>query len=128
MSGFRSLVIMQFLSGLGAMLGPLYGILMVDYFLIRKTRCHIPDLYTEDPRGTYYFKRGINPGGLLAFLPSAVLSIILGLVPRFEDLVSFSSWLIGAGLAALLYYLVSDRKRIYIGQSADYLSVGQASY
>jgi len=31
-------------------------------------------------------------------------------------------------LAALLYYLVSDRKRIYIGQSADYLSVGQASY
>ncbi|MGX9936781.1 cytosine permease [Advenella kashmirensis] len=48
MSGFRSLVIMQFLSGLGAMLGPLYGILMVDYFLIRKTRCHIPDLYTED--------------------------------------------------------------------------------
>lgn len=120
-------VIVYFLSGLGAMLGPLYGILMVDYFLIRKTQCHIPDLYTEDPRGTYYFKRGINPGALLAFLPSAVISIIAGLVPRFEDLAPFS-WLIGAGLAALLYYLLSDRNRRYVGHSAEHLAIDPTNH
>ena len=41
-------VIAYFLGGLGALLGPFFGIMAVDYFLLRKSRVSIPDLY--DPR------------------------------------------------------------------------------
>jgi NCS1 family nucleobase:cation symporter-1 len=51
------LVIVYFLSGLGALLGPLYGVIMVDYWLIRKGRINVPQLYSEDPNGAYYYSR-----------------------------------------------------------------------
>ncbi len=120
-------VIVYFLSGLGAMLGPLYGILMVDYFLIRKTQTHIPDLYTEDPRGTYYYTRGVNVRALLAFVPSASIAIVMALAPALADYAPFS-WLVGAGLAAILYLVVSDRKRVYVNQCGEHLSVDQAAH
>ncbi|MGV8726526.1 cytosine permease, partial [Pseudomonas aeruginosa] len=40
-------VILYFLGGLGALLAPLYGIIMVDYHLVRKGRVNLPELYTE---------------------------------------------------------------------------------
>jgi cytosine/uracil/thiamine/allantoin permease len=43
------LVIVYFLSGLGALLGPLYGVIMVDYWLVRKGQVNVPQLYSEDP-------------------------------------------------------------------------------
>jgi NCS1 family nucleobase:cation symporter-1 len=52
------LVIVYFLSGLGALLGPLYGVIMVDYWLMRKGRINVPQLYSEDPDGAYYYSRG----------------------------------------------------------------------
>lgn len=37
-------VITYFLGGLGALLGPLFGIIMADYWLLRRARVHVPDL------------------------------------------------------------------------------------
>lgn len=54
------LVIVYFLSGLGALLGPLYGVIMVDYWLVRKGQVNVPQLYSEDPNGAYYYSRGVN--------------------------------------------------------------------
>ena len=42
-------VIVYFLGGLGAFLGPLFGIVMADYWLLRKQRINVPELYTTDP-------------------------------------------------------------------------------
>ena len=38
------LVIVYFLSGLGALLGPLYGVIMADYWLLRKGRINVPEI------------------------------------------------------------------------------------
>ncbi len=51
-------VILYFLGGLGALLGPLYGIIMVDYYLVRKGRVNLPELYTESRAGAYHYARG----------------------------------------------------------------------
>ena len=40
-------VINLFLGGLGALLGPLFGIIMTDYYVLRRQHVLVPDLFTE---------------------------------------------------------------------------------
>ena len=101
-------VVNYFLGGLGALLGPLFGVIMADYWLLRKSRVNVPDLYTDDARGEYHYRRGYNPRAVAAFAPSAAAAVVLALVPFFHAVAGFS-WFIGAALAAVLYALIADR-------------------
>ncbi|WP_125612729.1 NCS1 family nucleobase:cation symporter-1 [Specibacter cremeus] len=101
-------VIVYFLGGLGALLGPLFGIIMVDYWLIRKTKINVPALYTQDGSEPYHYRGGVNPRAILAFVPAALIAIVFGLVPAFSAISDFS-WFFGAGIAAVIFYVISDR-------------------
>lgn len=116
------LVIVYFLGGLGAFLGPLFGVIVSDYWLLRKGRINIPDLYTDDPHGEYHYRRGINWRAISAAAPAAAVSLVIALVPAFSDVAGFS-WFIGALLAAGLYYLVADRSGIHRAVDGEHLSV-----
>ncbi|NSC20122.1 NCS1 family nucleobase:cation symporter-1 [Streptomyces albus subsp. chlorinus] len=101
-------VVNYFLGGLGALLGPLFGVIMADYWLLRRSRVNVPDLYTEDAHGEYHYRRGYNPRAVAAFAPSAAAAVVLALVPFFHAVAGFS-WFIGALLAAVLYAVIADR-------------------
>jgi NCS1 family nucleobase:cation symporter-1 len=101
-------VIVYFLGGLGAILGPLFGVIMTDYWLIRKSRINVPDLYVEDRSGDYYYRNGFNLRAIAALVPAAAIAIVLALVPYFAAVGGFS-WFFGAGLGALFYYFLADR-------------------
>ncbi|MGW8379007.1 NCS1 family nucleobase:cation symporter-1 [Streptomyces sp. ODS28] len=104
------LVVNYFLGGLGALLGPLFGVIMADYWLLRRSRVNVPDLYTEDARGDYHYRRGYNPRAVAAFVPAAAAAVVLALVPAFHAVAGFS-WFIGAFAGAALYALLADRSR-----------------
>ena len=57
--------IFVWLAGYSALLGPIAGILIADYWLIRRTRLAVDDLYRE--HGSYTYRRGWNPAALVAF-------------------------------------------------------------
>ena len=97
------LVVNYFLGGLGAILGPLFGIMMVDYYFVRRSRVVIGDLYRANPTGAYYYRRGVNPYALWIFLPTAAISAVVALLPALSPAAPFS-WFVGAGLAAIGYY------------------------
>jgi nucleobase:cation symporter-1, NCS1 family len=99
-------VIAYFLGGLGALLGPFFGIMAIDYFTLRRGRFSVPDLYDPSPAGIYYYRGGINPLAVWALVPSAIVSLTLALVPVFSKVAPFG-WFIGAGLGALLYLLIA---------------------
>jgi nucleobase:cation symporter-1, NCS1 family len=99
-------VIAYFLGGLGALLGPFFGILALDYFWYRKGRFSITDLYLPTPKSKYYYKNGVNPQAVTAFVPSAVIALVLALVPTFEKVAPFG-WFIGAALGAIAYFIVT---------------------
>ncbi len=120
-------VIVYFLSGLGALLGPLYGIITVDYWLVRKTRVNVPDLYTEAPDGAYFYTHGVNRKALAALVPSALISIALAIVPAFGAITPFS-WLFGAGIAGGVYWLLADRKQHYEERSGEPIAVACAQH
>jgi nucleobase:cation symporter-1, NCS1 family len=99
-------VIAYFLGGLGALLGPFFGILAMDYFWYRKGRFSIPDLYEPTPKSQYYYRNGVNPQAVIAFVPSAVIALVLALVPVFSKVAPFG-WFIGAALGATAYFIVT---------------------
>jgi nucleobase:cation symporter-1, NCS1 family len=53
------------LAGYSALLGPIAGILIADYWLIRRTRLDVDALYRAE--GLYAYRRGWNPAALAAF-------------------------------------------------------------
>ncbi|OLR65414.1 cytosine permease [Peptoniphilus porci] len=63
-------------SWISLMLGPIIGIILTDYFLIRKTQVNIKDLY--DSQGQYYYKNGYNFAAVLATFLSFVLALFTG--------------------------------------------------
>jgi len=99
-------VIAYFLGGLGGLLGPFFGIMAVDYFLLRRARVSVPDLYDPSPRSAYYYDNGVNRLAVIAFIPSAAVSLTFALLPLFGRVAPFG-WFIGAALGAACYYAVA---------------------
>jgi NCS1 family nucleobase:cation symporter-1 len=95
-----------FLGSLGAFLGPLFGVIMADYYWNRRGRLSVPALYSDKPGSEYYYRRGINPRALAAFVPAALLSAVLALVPALSAAAAYS-WFVGALAAAGIYRLLS---------------------
>jgi putative nucleobase cation symporter len=94
-----------FLGSLGALLGPFFGILTLDYFYYKRSRVDLRDLYSPNPEGRYFYRGGLNTDALLGFIPAAIVALCIALVPAFSKVSPFS-WFIAAPLGALCYWIV----------------------
>lgn len=98
--------IVYFLGGVGALMGPVFGILVVDYYLVRRQRTVLADLYSDSPQGAYHYLRGFNPRALIALVISGVAGVLVALVPHSQSATALS-WPIGALLGAGIMYALS---------------------
>jgi NCS1 family nucleobase:cation symporter-1 len=64
--------IFTWLVGYSSLLGPVGGILIIDYYFIRRQQLSVTDLY--DPRGIYRYTTGVNR--------KAVISLLIGILPN----------------------------------------------
>jgi NCS1 family nucleobase:cation symporter-1 len=107
--------IFTWLIGYSGLLGPIGGILVADYFLLRRTKLELPALY--DPKGIYAYKSGVNPTAVFA-LGLAVLPNIpgfLGQVGLLEVSALWTNlyhyaWFTGFLLAMGIYVLLMPRR------------------
>ncbi|MDO5740055.1 MAG: NCS1 family nucleobase:cation symporter-1 [Ornithinimicrobium sp.] len=106
-------VVGYFLGSLGALLGPFFGILCVDYFLVRKQKFSIRHMYLPTPESIYYYNKGVSHYALYALLPSAFVSLSVALLPMFSPIKDFG-WFIGAPLAAIIYYVLANNRVIVL--------------
>jgi NCS1 family nucleobase:cation symporter-1 len=102
-------VIHYTLDTLGAFIGPLFGVLIADFYLIRKQRVVVEDLYTMSPKGRYWYSKGFNPNAIIATAIGAVLAASTVFIPALQGAASYA-WFIGCGIA-LLAYLAAERVR-----------------
>ena len=93
------------LDTLGAFIGPLYGVLIADYYLVKKRRVNVDALYTLDAGGKYHYKRGYNPVAVVVTAISAIAGMIVVFFGSSEA--ATYTWFIGAGLAFALYMIGS---------------------
>lgn len=95
-----------FVGAIGAVMGPLLGIILVDYYLIAKGRINVEDLYRED--GVYKYRGGWNPAALIATIIGALFSSIL---PNFTQLLpswwGIYGWFFGVAIGGVIYHALS---------------------
>jgi NCS1 family nucleobase:cation symporter-1 len=97
---------------LGALIGPLFGVLIADYYRIRKEHVVVDDLFTMSDTGRYWYKGGYNPDAIWAVVAAGAVSIASVIVPTVTgdaSWVSNYSWFIGCGLGFVVYYVVAGR-------------------
>ncbi|WP_352289067.1 cytosine permease, partial [Psychrobacter sp. GW64-MNA-CIBAN-0177] len=78
--------IVGFVNAIGAVIAPFFGILVVDYYLIKRQHIDMNDLFSDKPTGAYYYYKGWNIRGLIAFAVGAIFSIATILVPVLTKL------------------------------------------
>ena len=105
------------LVGYSSLLGPIAGILIADYAVLRRGRLNLGDLYERG--GVYEYVRGWNPIALIA-LALGVLPNLPGFlnaveavdgVPAFWVELYNYAWFVGAGLAGVSYYTLMRRRQ-----------------
>ena len=94
-----------FVSIFGAVLGPMFGIIVADYYLVKRGQVALADLYTMSPSGSLHYRGGWNPAALVALGIAGVVSIGLALLGAYGVILNVGDWgwLIGAALGALVY-------------------------
>jgi len=104
----------HFLLFIGAMFCPLFGIVLVDYFIMKKGILKVEELYRRD--GSYWFWRGINPLAILAWIVG--FALYLGFSPMLmEKVIGIKAaipWPLGSSLpsfvvSGFLYWVLSQR-------------------
>ncbi len=93
----------HFVGMIGATMGPIFGVMMVDYYLIRKGRLNVDALYQEN--GEYRFQSGWHINALIAAGIGIVFSSIL---PNFTTILpswwGVYGWFFGVAIAGVIYY------------------------
>ncbi len=113
-------VVNQFIGGVGALMGPLLGIVLVDYYLIRKAQIHAVSLYSDAPDGRYFYHRGTNLNSVIALIVSGVITLTITFVPALSSLAPFA-WPIGLILGGL-FCLWTNRMRPNVHARAEDLA------
>ncbi len=88
---------------------------------------NLPQLYSESPEAAYHYSGGVNLRAVAAFIPAALIAIVLALVPAFETLSQFS-WFFGAGLGGLIHYAIANRSARYQEVSGESIAVDSAQH
>ncbi|MFH1532435.1 MAG: NCS1 family nucleobase:cation symporter-1 [Pseudomonadota bacterium] len=111
--------VFTWLIGYSALLGPIAGILIADYFLIRRTELDVAELFRS--QGRYRYKGGWNPVAILA-LVLGVLPNLPGFLhqigvavpeePGLSDALYPYAWFVGLFISGGLYAALSWRQRV----------------
>jgi NCS1 family nucleobase:cation symporter-1 len=115
--------IFAWLTGYGALLGPVLGIMIADYWWVRNTRIEVDDLYRND--GRYQYRGGWNPAALIAFAAAVLPNVpgflaaafpgLLANVPEIFTNIYRYAWFVGVVIAALAYRVLMAAERRALG-------------
>lgn len=102
-------IVNQMVGGVGALMGPLYGILMVDYYLLRGKSLNTQALFDDSSTGAYWYSKGYNPRAVVALLVAGVVTVCMTLLPPLAATTAFT-WPVGVLLAGGVYFGIGRTK------------------
>ncbi len=107
LSDFSS-YIFGWLVGYSGFLGPIAGILICDYFLVRKKLLKPKDLY--DPSGIYKYTNGFNFKALISLFAGIAVALIGLIISSLHFLYDYA-WFSGFIIAFLVYLLLMKKNK-----------------
>ena len=100
--------ILSYIDTIASFFGPLFGIMIVDYYLIKKSNLDSKAIYSLDSNSLYFYSNGWHL--------KAIYSLVIGFIFSAstiwnESLMDFSAfaWIIGASISSLTYYLLASK-------------------
>ena len=100
--------ILSFVDTFGAFFGPLFGIMVSDYYFVQKGNLNNKDIYSLERSGIYYYSGGYHIKGIYSLILGFIFSASTIWNVNLMFLQSFS-WIIGAFVSGLLYYLLAKK-------------------
>ena len=98
-----SAYVFGWLVGYSALLGPIAGVMIADYFLIRKARLSVPDLYRRN--GIYEYSNGINGKAVVALIVGIAVALLGLVIPGMRLLYDYA-WFVGFGVSGAVYLVM----------------------
>jgi NCS1 family nucleobase:cation symporter-1 len=100
--------ILAFVDTFGAFFGPLFGVMVIDYYLVKKSILDNKDIFSLERNGLYFYSKGWHL--------KAIYSLVLGFIFAASTIWNISlmhfhsySWIIGAFISSLTYYLLVNK-------------------
>jgi nucleobase:cation symporter-1, NCS1 family len=95
-----------FVGAIGATMGPLLGVILVDYYLVHRGDIDVKALYVEN--GQYRFQGGFN---VRAFVAAGVGALFSSILPNFTTWLpswwGTYGWFFGVAIAGATYYVLA---------------------
>ena len=98
--------VLSYIDTIGAFFGPLFGLMIADFYMIKKGKLENKDIYSLETNGTYYYSGGWHLKGVYSLLLGFIFSASTIWNTNLMFLQSYS-WIIGAFVAAFVYYLLA---------------------
>ena len=99
--------IFTWLLGYSGGLGSIAGVLIADYWILRKTRLRLEDLYLPD--GAYRYTAGWHMPGVVATLAGCGAAWAGLIVPSLRPVYDYA-WFVGFGVSAVVYLALARRQ------------------
>ena len=100
--------ILSFIDTFGAFFGPLFGLIVADYYLIQKENLSNKDLYSNDKESSYYYSSGWHIKGIYSLVIGFIFSASTIWNINLMFLQSYA-WIIGAFITWITYYLIAKK-------------------
>ena len=100
--------ILSLIDTFGSFFGPIFGVIIVDYYLIKESNLSNKDLYLPESKSIYYYSNGWHI--------KAIYSLVLGFIFSASTIWNVNlmflqsyAWIIGAIVSSLTYYLLAKK-------------------
>ena len=100
--------ILSFVDTIGSFFGPIFGVVITDYYLIKKKLLVNKDIFSSAKDGAYYYSKGWN----IKAIYSLVIGFVFSAATIWNIDLSFLqsySWIIGLMMSAFTYYLLASK-------------------
>tara|TARA_B100000683_G_scaffold14927_1_gene15072 strand:- start:956 stop:2413 length:1458 start_codon:yes stop_codon:yes gene_type:complete len=98
--------ILAFIDTAAAFFGPLFGVMISDYYLIKKGNLINKDIYSLESNGSYYFSAGWHIKGIYSLLLGFIFSASTIWNSDLMFLQSYA-WIVGAIISSITYYFLA---------------------
>ena len=100
--------ILSFIDTFGCFFGPIFGVMIIDYYFIKEKDLSNKDIYSIDSTSLYYYSKGWHLKGVYSVIVGFIFSASTIWNLNMMYLQSYS-WIVGGLVAMLIYYLLAKK-------------------
>ena len=100
--------VLSFIDTFGSFFGPIFGVMVVNYFILNNSKLEIKGIHAINHESPYYFSGGWHIKAIYSLFIGFIFSSSTIWNPNLMFLQSFA-WIIGATMSSVTFYLLAKK-------------------